>query len=388
MDAIAILFDSILFFFFFAEIMYLFVFALFSLRKSQNDYPPARKQHHFLVLFPAYQEDAVIESAVRSFLSQTYPKNAYQVVVISDQMKPETNRVLERLQVDVLQPQIALGSKAAALNYAMTHTTGAYDCVVILDADNQVEADFLQNINDVYDFGLYAIQAHRKAKNKNTDIAILDAVSEEINNSIFRKGHVNAGLSSSLIGSGMVFDYKWFADNIDKVSSVGEDKELELLLLSDGIYIEYMDNIFVYDEKIQSSGAYYQQRRRWISAQLVILRKGFKLLPQAILSNNINLCNKLIQWLLLPRIILFGFSIVMALFLTFIHWPFAIKWWGIWVLLIFTLSIAMPDELYNKRFKRALRKTPILFSLMFINLFRMRGANKKFIHTKHGEEKR
>lgn len=388
MDSIIRLFDSILFFFFFAEIMYLFVFALFSLRKPQNDYPPARKQHRFLVLFPAYREDNVIASSIQSFLKQIYPKEAYKVVVISDQMKPETNQLLGELQVDVLQPPTALGSKAAALNYAIAHTPGEYNCVIILDADNQVEADFLQRINEVYDFGLYAIQAHRKAKNKNTDVAILDAVSEEINNSIFRKGHVNAGLSSGLIGSGMAFDYQWFADNIHKVSSAGEDKELELLLLSDGIYIEYMDDIIVYDEKIQSSSAYYQQRRRWVAAQFDILKKGFKQLPQAILSNNTNFCNKLLQWLFLPRIVLFGFSIAIAFLLSFFDWTLAVKWWVIWLLLVFALSIAMPDELYNKNFKRALRKTPALFGLMFINLFRTQGVNKKFIHTKHGEEKR
>jgi len=34
-------------------------------------------------------------------------------------------------------------------------------------------------------------------------LALLDGISEEINNNIFRKGHQTLGLSSALIGSGM-----------------------------------------------------------------------------------------------------------------------------------------------------------------------------------------
>jgi hypothetical protein len=46
----------------------------------------------------------------------------------------------------------------------------------------------------------------------------------------------------------------------------------------------------------------------------------------------------------------------------------------------------MPDELYNASFKKALRKIPVLFVLSVINMFRTKGVNKKFIHTRHGEE--
>jgi hypothetical protein len=52
---------------------------------------------------------------------------------------------------------------------------------------------------------IFAVQGHRTAKNTNNSWAILDAISEEINNNIFRKGHRVLGLSSAIIGSGMAF---------------------------------------------------------------------------------------------------------------------------------------------------------------------------------------
>ena len=378
--------DVVLFVIFFLQITYLFFFALFSLRRPQTDYPPARKQHRFLILFPAYREDLVIMQTIDSFLRQTYPKERYDVIVVSDQMQQETNEKLSAYPLTLLKTENPLGSKAAALNYAIANLKNEYDCIVILDADNIVEATFLERINDVYDFGVYAIQAHRKAKNKNTDIAVLDAVSEEINNSIFRKGHINAGLSSALIGSGMAIDYPWFVQNIKKVSSAGEDKELELLLLSQGVYIEYLDSVIVYDEKTPGSSSFYQQRRRWLGAQFFLLKKGLSSFPQALFSGNINYVDKLFQWLLFPRILLLGISFGLACITLMVDYTLSFKWWGILVLLFITLSIAMPDELYDESFKRALKRVPILFILMLLNLFRTKGAGRNFIHTKHGGE--
>lgn len=134
-------------------------------------------------------------------------------------------------------------------------------------------------MNDALDSGIQAVQAHRTAKNRDTDTAVLDAASEEVNNSIFRRGHVALGFSSALIGSGMAFDYKWFRENIACCTTSGEDKELEALLLRQGIYIDYLDDVRVLDEKVQGEGAYYNQRRRWIAAQFYALSSAVRQLP-------------------------------------------------------------------------------------------------------------
>ena len=50
-----------------------------------------------------------------------------------------------------------------------------YDMIVIMDADNTTDPDFLSEINRAFQAGEKAIQAHRTAKNMNTDVAVLDA---------------------------------------------------------------------------------------------------------------------------------------------------------------------------------------------------------------------
>ena len=83
----------------------------------------------------------------------------------------------------------------------------SYDIALIIDADNIINSSYLVELNNAFaDSKVQVVQTHRVAKNLNTNMAYLDAISEEINNSIFRLGHVNLGMSAALIGSGMALN--------------------------------------------------------------------------------------------------------------------------------------------------------------------------------------
>ena len=364
-------------------VAYPLIYSLASLGTRKSYYPTAHKQHKFVVLFPAYKEDRVIIPVVESFLQQHYPQELYNVVVISDHMQDSTNKRLAQLPITLLRANYENSSKAKALNFAMDHFgRDEFDAVVILDADNIVDTNFLLEINKVFDAGVQAIQAHRTAKNRNTDIAVLDGLSEEVNNSIFRRGHVRLGISSALIGSGMIFNYQWFHDNVKHLVTTGEDKELEVLLLKQRIFIEFLDEVYVYDEKTQGEKGFYNQRRRWLATQFAQWGRVFKDLPQAILSGNIDYSDKLIQWMLPPRLILFGGIIVMGSIMQIIDWPLALKWWALFLIMGVTLCLAIPNKLVDDQFKKSINKLPLLFVMMVVNLFRMKGMNKKFVNTK------
>ena len=363
-------------------VAYPLIYSLASLGTRKSYYPTANKQHKFAILFPAYKEDRVIIPVVESFLQQHYPQELYKVIVISDHMQDTTNEHLAQLPITLLKANYENSSKAKALNFAMNHFgRDEFDAVVILDADNIVDTNFLLEINKVFDAGVQAIQAHRTAKNRNTDIAVLDGLSEEVNNSIFRRGHVRLGISSALIGSGMIFNYQWFHDNVKHLVTTGEDKELEVLLLKQRIFIEFLDEVYVYDEKTQGEKGFYNQRRRWLATQFAQWGRVFKDLPRAILSGNIDYSDKLIQWMLPPRLILFGGIIVMGSIMQIIDWPLALKWWALFLIMGVTLCLAIPDKLVDDRFKESINKLPLLFIMMVVNLFRMKGMNKKFVNT-------
>ena len=385
-DKLLLYIDAVIFLLFLLAVLYILIFALASLKKRKDVYPPAKRKHRFAVLFPAYREDAVIIHSVQTFLKQEYPQDMYEVIVIADMMKESTIHALRGLSATVLEVDYEKSTKTKALQFAVDYLQTKkehFDMVVILDADNIVKPTFLDKLNNAFYSGCLAIQTHRVAKNRNTSTAVLDAVSEEINNSIFRKGHTNLGFSSALIGSGMAFDYDWFKDNIYKADHVGIDKQLERLLLTQRIYIEYLTNVYTYDEKVQKTGHFYAQRRRWIATQFTNLFSGLWSLPKAFFTGNWDYCDKLLQWMMPPRVILFGFIILIACAFTWYDWVLSLKWWGLLFTLCVAFSLAVPDYLVDNRFRKAILSLPILFLLMFFNIFRLRGANKEFIHTEH-----
>ncbi|MEG0890992.1 MAG: glycosyltransferase family 2 protein [Bacteroidales bacterium] len=380
--------DIILFIIVGISVLYLFVYAFYSLKGWKLKYPQSKRLYNFAILIPAYKEDNIIEKTIRSLLLQDYPRELYNIVVISDQMSEDVNDKLRKLPITLLTPVFNKSSKANALNFAMDylknellHKKIKYEIITILDSDNIVESDYLRDISNAFNQDIKAIQTHRIAKNRDTQTAILDAVSEEINNSIFRKGHVNMGVSSALIGSGMAFDFNWFAQNIKNASTAGEDKELEVMLLKQGIYIDYLNDTLVYDEKVAQSKAFYNQRRRWLAAQFSVLVSSIKELPGAIKNGNVDYCDKLFQWMLLPRAVLLMLLCIMSVVPLIIEWSWAVKWWALLLMLLFALAFSIPDYLVDKQFKKSISHIPLLAIMMFFNLFRLRGVNKKFIHT-------
>jgi cellulose synthase/poly-beta-1,6-N-acetylglucosamine synthase-like glycosyltransferase len=158
---------------------YLLLFAIASKFCRPRIYPRTAPGTKFAVLFPAYKEDKVIIPAIYSFLQQDYPRELYDIIVISDQMQESTNEALRQLPVRLLIADYTDSSKAKAMSLAMNATADIpYDAVVIMDADNTAGTSFLSELNPVFQSGARAVQAHRTAKNTNTDIAVLDAASE------------------------------------------------------------------------------------------------------------------------------------------------------------------------------------------------------------------
>ena len=386
MDLSSLIFylDILLFVIVSGTVLYLLIFAVAALVGKAEKHPYARITNRILVLIPAYKEDFVIESTVRSFLRQSYPTAQFDVVVIADHCKVETVQRISQYPVTVLTPDFEESLKAKSLSYAMDYIAPRkYDIVVILDADNTVEPHFLEVINSYYESGCRALQAHRVAKNRNTETALLDAIFEEINNSIFRTGHVRLGFSSALVGSGMAFDFDWFRQHVGQLVSSGEDKELEILLMNQGIFVDFLDNLYVYDEKTQKENTFHRQRRRWMAAQFNSLITNLPKLIPALIHRNYDLVDKIIQWTLLPRIPMIGIILLMSVIMFLVDWVSAIKWWCLFLIVLGIFAMCVPDDLVNEDFDRAVKRAPLMAVKMVLNVFRLRGLKNKFLHTEH-----
>ena len=369
------------------SVAYVVFFAFISLFYDKEDRVAihaaalSNRKANFLILFPAYNEDRVIINAVEQFLQQDYPKTHYTVAVISDHMQPSTNEVLSNMPIRLLMPTFEKSSKAKAMQYAINEVKGDFDNVVILDADNVVHPDFLSQINilcTLYD----AIQCHRCAKNANNDVAVLDGASEEINNTIFRKAHNRLGLSSALIGSGMCFSYELFKKNVFQLSTAGEDREMEALLLQQGIFIKYAPDIHVFDEKVSSQDNFQRQRMRWMTAQIQSLTTNLPKIPNAIIHGKINFIDKTIQQALIPRSILIVLLLGISIMMTVMSPAWSDKWWILFGTLSIALFIALPRQMRISSLAKVFSIPGLVFR-MFKNILHIDRKNTEFIHTEH-----
>lgn len=377
--------DWIIYLLFFFNVVYLLVFALASLKKRSLPFLTVSRFRRVAVLIPAYKEDAVVEECVMACLNQDYPREAYTVVVISDRMKDETNERLSKLPITLIMANYEESTKSKALNLAMSSIED-HDIALVFDADNTVDSDFFNRVNALFEHAdVRIVQAHRVAKNLNNSMAVLDAVSEETNNSIFRQGHYSMGLSSALIGSGMAFEYTLFKQKMQTIRAVGGfDRNLELSFLRDRERIHYLPDALVYDEKVQNEEAFSNQRKRWMSAQLHYFIEFRALFIKALFQGNLDFCVKFLQQLAIPRVLLLGSIPLLAVVVTLVEPAASIKWWLLFFFLCLALGVAIPRTLMNKQLVMALADLPKVFFMMARNLFRLKGANKQFIHTQHG----
>lgn len=374
--------------------VYIFVFALAGVFPYKQNNALCELNRKFAVLIPGYKEDAVIVDVAKDALNQDYPQNYYDIIVIADSFQQQTLQELSKLPIKVIEVSFDVSTKSKALNKAMDQIGDNYDVALILDADNLMAKDFISKVNQSFDNGYSVVQGHRTAKNLNTSFAILDAISEEINNHIFRKGHRVLGLSSALIGSGMAFDYKFFKATMSKVNAIGGfDKELELKLLKENKKIEYINDAFVFDEKVQKSEVFANQRKRWLSAQFIYFaRYFFSGLYQLIFKANFDFFDKVYQMISPPRILLLGFTSIITLFYGWV-WLFfdssilklnINNWLIVFAIVFLSFLLSIPLKFYNAKTLNAILSLPRAFVLMFTSLFKLKGANKKFIHTEHG----
>lgn len=372
---------------------YIFVFSVAGNFYKKRQKSVSKRNNKIALFIPAYKEDSVIVEVANSALKQHYPSDKFDVIVIADSLKRETMINLSELPIKLIEVSFEKSTKSKALNKAMSTLDDAYDYAVILDADNIMEPNFLIKMNDAFENGFQIVQGHRKAKNRNTSFAILDAASEEINNHIFRKGHSALGMSSGLIGSGMGFQYQLFKSMMGTINAVGGfDKELEFKFANENIKIEYLDRAIVLDEKIQKASDFSNQRKRWLSTQFVYLNRYFLTSCKALLfKGNLDFFDKAFQMVIPPRILLIGMTFILAFGYGLLTIVFSVNtnisanlWFVNLVVAISAFLLAIPKSFYNLNTLKAMLSLPSAFFRMAMLLFKLKGANKTFIHTAHG----
>ncbi|KIA96527.1 hypothetical protein OC25_01905 [Pedobacter kyungheensis] len=366
--------------------LYLAFFALAGLFPLKPAPKTAATYKKIAVLFPTYHADEVIIESVHAALAHDY-EGEFEIVVIADGLMPQTNAQLKAMGAEVIEVFFEKSTKGKALLYAMEKLKDhAFDIALVLDVDNLMGTDCLNAVNSAFQQGYKAIQLHRTAKNLDTSFAFLDACNEEVNNHIYRKGQAVLGLSPALIGSGMAFDYTYFNSLLKNVGdTVGEDKKMDFLIAGDRVKVAYLNNIFVYDEKVSNASVFTTQRTRWIASQIEFLRTYTLIGLKELFKGNVEFFNKTVQTMLMPRILLLGLLFVMALQSFFNPFgPTKGLWLTLFASICIILLISVPRRFYgDKRLYLAIWQIPRAMIGMVIALFSIGKVKKSNLATPH-----
>jgi cellulose synthase/poly-beta-1,6-N-acetylglucosamine synthase-like glycosyltransferase len=155
--------------------------------------------------------------------------------------------------------------------------------------------------------------------------------------------------------------------------------------------IGYLDDAVVFDEKVQKEETFSNQRRRWLSAQVKYLREDFFPSLRALLTGgNLDYFDKVIQFIQPPRILLLGavllFGTLFFIVNLFMDAPVMLNlfWLGVGSFCFLAFVCSVPRSFSNRRTLKALATIPHGMFLMLGSLLKIRGADKEFLHTKHG----
>ncbi len=377
--------DLIFFIFVSMTVLYMGIFAFASIFSQHTDIPKSRKFNRFIILIPGHKNGEATEKTVLSILGQAYPQREFDVTVIADQLGEMSNFRLAQQPVTLLVPNFIKRSRTKSLQLAINNLPRMkiYDIAIVLNPGSLVEPDFLSQVNDAYESaGTKAIQVHCASLNRDTAPARMSAIFEEINNSIFRRGHITLGLSSAIDDTGTAYDFNWFKQNIMETKTSWDEKGMEIRLIRQHIYIDFFDNIMVFQEKHRSAENFNRQHIGWIRSQVSNISRNIGFLPGAIINREYNLIDKILQWMLIPRMILIVIILAMSVIVPFIYFTLAIKWWILFATVMLIFALATPDYLVDDKWDNTFFRVPIVILSTLLAKTPLGPKLKKFVNKK------
>lgn len=238
-------------------------------RKEKKEYHPKNK---FALVICAHNEEKVIAELVKNLQKQEYPRELYDIFVVADNCSDNTKDVAQVAGATVYS---RFNDQEKGKGYAMgwifdklLAMTPGYDAFCIFDADNLVHPKFLQEMNWHLEKGEDIIQGYLNAKNPiDSWISGSFSIAFWMVNHMVHLAKYRLGLSTALGGTGMCFR----ADIVRKYgwgcTSLTEDMEYSMKLLTHGIRTCWAHDAIIYDEKVLTFKQSWNQRMRWAQGQ-------------------------------------------------------------------------------------------------------------------------
>lgn len=270
--------------------LYQLLVSLCSLVKIKDKPLKVKKDHRFMAIIPAHNEEAVVGNLIESLKKQNYNKDLYDIYVIADNCTDNTAKVAKEAGAIVYKRfDETKKTKGYALNWFLQQKieeNAPYDAFFVFDADNIVHPDFIKNMNKKLCQGEDVVQGYRDIKNP-TDSWVTAgyAIFYWTMHRFYHLARYNIGLSPLLNGTGFMVRFDILKPNGWKTVTLTEDIEFSLQRIIKGKKLGWATDAIVYDEQPVGFKQSWSQRSRWTVGHIQCIHEYTKKLAIAAKEN-------------------------------------------------------------------------------------------------------
>ena len=270
--------------------VYQFIISVTSLIKFKEKPLLIDKKHRFIIALPANNEETVIGNLIKSLKMQDYDKDLFDIYVIADNCTDNTAKIARENGAIVYERfDETKKTKGYALNWFLSKMKvkkDDYDALLVFDADNIVDKNFLNVMNKKLCQGEVLVQGYRDIKNP-TDTWVSGgyAIFYWTMNRFYHLARYNAGLSPLINGTGFMVKMSAIKDEGWKTKTLTEDIEFSLKTIIKGKKLGWATTAIVYDEQPVKFKPSWSQRARWTIGHIQCLAEYTKPLTRSTFEN-------------------------------------------------------------------------------------------------------
>ena len=267
--------------------IYQIMVSLCSLIKLKEKPLLKKKNHKFMAIIPAHNEEAVISNLIESLKKQDYPQDLLDIYVIADNCTDSTAKVAREAGAIVYErfdPEHK--TKGYAMNWFLDQKikeNAPYDAFCVFDADNIADPEFIKNMNKKLCQGEEVVQGYRDIKNPTDNwITAGYAIFYWMMNRFYHLARYNLGLSPLINGTGFMVKFDVIKPDGWNTKTLTEDIEFSLKNIIQGRKLGWAVDAKVYDEQPTGFMQSWKQRSRWTVGHIQCIKEYTKPLAEAV----------------------------------------------------------------------------------------------------------
>lgn len=261
------------------------IFMLFGWLKKKT-YPKTEKKNRIAVIIPAHNEEDVIYNTVkRVYERQNYDKSLYHVFVVAHNCTDKTAELARKAGATVFEYSNP-DPKTRSVGYAMKHGfeqiikyENDYDFVIRLDADNFINDNFFNYMNDAFNAGVEFARPYESAlnitQNKYTKASgLYYAYDSRFASRVRERFHLAAHVN----GPGAMFSMRIVKKYGYDIKNIADDSEYLANLMLDKVYGHFVEDAIVYEDLPSTyKDTYARNKRMGHGVSRLFFTHGFKL---------------------------------------------------------------------------------------------------------------